>query len=94
LDDLNPSPQAGLRRPPCRNLKGASVRIRVQDAADIDGLVAFFEERDYVAEQIGPNRIEVSRPSSVRHDHLQMELDLILRAWQAAHPKARAEFVE
>jgi hypothetical protein len=70
------------------------VRIRVQDAADIDGLVAFLEERDYVAEQIGPNTMEVSRLSSVRHDHIGLELDLFLRAWQKAHPEAHAEFVE
>ena len=70
------------------------MRIRVQDAADIDGLVAFLEQRDYVAEQIGPNTIEVSRLSSVRHDHTQMELDLFLRAWRSAHPAAHAELVE
>jgi hypothetical protein len=70
------------------------VRIRVRDAADIDGLVAFLEARDYVAEPIGPNTIEVSRLSSVRHDHLRMELDLFLRAWHSAHPEAHAELVE
>ena len=70
------------------------MRIRVQDAADIDGLVAFLEERDYVVEQIGPNTIEVSRLSSVRHDRIRMELDLFLRAWRAAHPEADAELVE
>jgi hypothetical protein len=70
------------------------MRIRVQDAADIDGLVAFFQERDCVAEQIGPNTIEVSRLSSVRHDRTPLELDLFLRAWQEAHPGAWAEFVE
>ena len=41
------------------------MKIRVQDAADLDGLVAFLAERDYVADPIGPNTIEVSRPSSV-----------------------------
>lgn len=70
------------------------MRIRVQDAADLDGLVAFLEERDYVAERTGPNTIEVSRLSSVRHDHVRMELDLILEAWHLAHPEAQAEFVE
>ena len=44
------------------------MKIRVQDAADIDGLVAFFEERDCVTEQIGPNTIEVSRLSSIRRN--------------------------
>jgi hypothetical protein len=70
------------------------MRIRIQEAADLPHLVAFLEERDYVAEQVAPNTIEVSRLSSVRHNHVRMELDLHLRAWHAAHPEAHAEFVE
>jgi hypothetical protein len=70
------------------------MRIRVHEAADLDSLVAFLEERDYVAEQVGPNTVEVSRLSSVRHDHVRMELDLFLQAWHAAHPEAQAELVE
>jgi hypothetical protein len=70
------------------------VRIRVQDAADLNGLVAFLKERDYVAVQVGPNTIEVSRLSSVRHDHVRVELDLFLKAWHVANPAAHAEFVE
>jgi hypothetical protein len=69
------------------------MRIRVQDASDLAGLVAFLKERDYVADEVGPNTVEVSRLSSVRHDHVRMELDLFLQAWHAAHPEARAEFV-
>ena len=74
--------------------KAQPVKIRVQDAADLDGLVAFLAERDYVADRIGPNTIEVSRPSSVRHDHVRMELELYLAAWHASHPEAAAEFIE
>ena len=70
------------------------MKIRVQDSADLNGLIAFLKERDYVAEQVGPNTIEVSRLSSVRHDHVRIELDLFLRAWHTAHPEAHAEFVE
>lgn len=70
------------------------MKIRVHDAADLNGLIAFLEERDYVAEQVGPNTIEVSRLSSVRHNHVRMELDLFLQAWRLTHPDARAEFVE
>ena len=70
------------------------MRIRVHDAADIDRLVAFLEGRECVAEQVGPNTIEVSRLSSVRHDQTRLDLDLLLRAWQEAHPDAWAEFVE
>jgi hypothetical protein len=70
------------------------VKIRVHDAADLNGLIAFLEERDYVAEQVGPNTIEVSRLSSVRHNHVRMELDLFLQAWHEANPEAHAELVE
>jgi hypothetical protein len=70
------------------------VKIRVHDAADLNGLIAFLKQRDYVAEQVGPNTIEVSRLSSVRHDHVRVELELFLRAWHEAHPETHAEFVE
>jgi hypothetical protein len=70
------------------------MKIRVQEASDLAPLVAFLEERDFVADEVGPNTVEVSRLSSVRHDHVRMELDLFLQAWHAAHPEAHAEFVE
>ena len=70
------------------------MKIRVQDAADLHGLISYLKERDYVAQQVGPNTIEVSRLSSVRHDHVRMELDLFLKAWHVAHPQSHAEFVE
>jgi hypothetical protein len=70
------------------------MRIRVQEAADLPGLVAFLREREYVADEIGPNTIEVYRLSSVRHNRVRVELDLYLRAWHAAHTEAKAEFVE
>jgi hypothetical protein len=69
------------------------MKIRVQDAADLDGLVAFLAQRDYVADRIGPNTLEVSRPSSIRHDHVRMELELYLAAWHVFHPDAAAEFI-
>jgi hypothetical protein len=70
------------------------MRIRVKEAADVDGLVAFLKERDFVAEKVGPNTVEVSRLSSVRHDHVRLELEVFLKAWHAAHPDAQAEFIE
>ena len=70
------------------------MRIRVQEAADLPGLVAFLRELEFVADEIGPNTVEVYRLSSVRHNRVRMELDLHLRAWHAAHPEAKAEFVE
>ena len=70
------------------------MRIRVQEAADLIGLIAFLRERAYVAVEIGPNTIEVSRLSSVRHTRVRMELDPHLSDWHAANPEAQAEFVE
>jgi hypothetical protein len=70
------------------------MKIRVSEAADVGGLIAFLQEREYVAEQVGPNTVEVSRPSSLRHDHIRVELEVFLEAWHAARPGAHAEFVE
>jgi hypothetical protein len=70
------------------------MRIRVQEAADLPGLVRFLRERAYVADEVGPNTIEVSRLSSVRHTRVRTELDRHLRAWHEANPAAQAEFVE
>jgi hypothetical protein len=70
------------------------MRIRVHQATELNSLVTFLSDRDFVVELVGPNTIEVSRPSSVRHDHIRMELDLFLAAWHATHPEAHAEFVE
>jgi hypothetical protein len=70
------------------------MRIRVQEAADLPGLVAFLRGRAYVADEVGPNTIEVSRLSSVRHTRARRELDRHLSAWHKANPEAQAEFVE
>ncbi|HMJ01258.1 MAG TPA: hypothetical protein VK488_15620 [Gaiellaceae bacterium] len=70
------------------------MKIRVQDVSDLAGLVDFLQRRDFVAEGVGPNTIEVSRLSSVRHDLIRLELDIFLEAWHLAHPEAHAEFVE
>ena len=70
------------------------MKIRVQDVSDLAGLVDFLQRRDFVAVGVGPNTIEVSRLSSVRHDLIRLELDNFLEAWHLAHPEAHAEFVE
>ena len=70
------------------------MKIRVQDASDLADLVDFLQQRDYVAQAVGPNTIEVSRLASVRHDLSRLELDLFLDAWRAAHPEAQATLVE
>jgi hypothetical protein len=70
------------------------MRIRVHNAADLPDLVAFLEERECVAEPVGPNTIEASQIASLRHNHVRMEFDLHLQAWLAAHPESQAEILD
>jgi hypothetical protein len=70
------------------------MKIRVHDGSDLPGLRAFLKAHEYIAEQIGPNTVEVSRLSSTRSDLMVAELELHLQAWHAAHPEARAELIE
>jgi len=70
------------------------MKIRIHDASDLAGLVDFLQRRDYVVLTVGPNTIEVSRLSSVRHDLDRPELDLFLEVWQEANPEAQARVVE
>ena len=70
------------------------MKIRVHDASDLADLVSFLEERDCIAERVGPNIVDVAPLASVRHNHVRLELDLFLEAWHAAHPEARAELVD
>lgn len=91
----DPPTQGEIGGPRCRyRASDLRMRIRVREAADVGGLIAFLREREYVAEQVGPNTVEVSRPSSVRHDHIRVELEVFLEAWHAARPGAHAELVE
>jgi hypothetical protein len=64
------------------------VKILLSDAAFLDELIGYLAREGCIVEQVGPNLVEVSRLSSVRHDHARMELDLYLEAWRAAHPEA------
>jgi hypothetical protein len=71
-----------------------AVKILLSDAAFLDELVAYLVREGCIVEQIGPNLVEVSRLSSVRHDQARMELDLYLQAWRAARPDAYVRLLE
>lgn len=71
-----------------------AVKIMLNDTALFEDLVAYLVAEGCVVEQIGPNLIEVSRLSSVRHDQVRLELDLFLQAWRAAHPDADVKLVD
>jgi hypothetical protein len=70
------------------------VKILLSDAVFLDELVAYLVREGCIVEQVGPNLVEVSRLSSVRHDQARMELDLYLQAWRAAHPDADVRLLE
>ena len=70
------------------------MKILLSDAAFLNELVAYLVREGCIVEQIGPNLVEVSRLSSVRHDQARLELDLFLEAWRAARPDADVRLLE
>ena len=70
------------------------MKILLSDAAFLGELIAYLECEGCIVQQVGPNLVEVSRLSSVRHDHARMELDLYLQAWRAARPEADVRLLE
>jgi hypothetical protein len=70
------------------------MKILLSDAALLGELIAYLEGEGCIVQQVGPNLVEVSRLSSVRHDHARMELDLYLQAWRAAHPEGDVRLLD
>lgn len=61
------------------------MRIRITDPSLIPDLVAFLRDRlDAVVEQIDERELEVNLIGSYGGDAMQMELELRIRAWEAA----------
>lgn len=70
------------------------MKILLTDSSLLGDLVEYLAAEGCIVEQVGPNLVEVSRLSSVRHDHARLELDLYLRAWQEAHPEAEVRILD
>lgn len=71
-----------------------AVKILLSDAAYLDELIAYLFSVGCIVEQVGPNLVEVSRLSSVRHDQARIEINLFLQAWQASHPEAQVRLLD
>ena len=71
-----------------------AVKILLSDADYLDDLIAYLFTVGCIVEQIGPNLVEVSRLSSVRHDQARMEIDLFLQAWKASHPEVALRLLD
>lgn len=62
------------------------MRIRLSSPDLLDELLAFLAlDPDAVFEQLSDDEVEVQLVGSYNEDALRMELDLRLRAWEAAH---------
>jgi hypothetical protein len=61
------------------------MRIRITDPSLIPDLVAFLRDRlDAVVEPVGDREVEVNLIGSYGADAMRMELELRIRAWEAA----------
>ena len=70
------------------------MKILLSDAAYLDELIAYLVTQDCIVEQVGPNLVEVSRLSSVRHDQARPELEQFLQAWKAARPDVHVRMLD
>ncbi len=70
------------------------MKILLTDAAFLNELIAYLVGEGCVVEQVGPNLVEVSRLSSVRHDQARLDLDLFLQAWKSSHPEADVRLLD
>jgi hypothetical protein len=70
------------------------VRLRLSDQELVDDLLDFLGRRECPGERIeGTKLLEVALPHALHEKQAQMELDLLLRVWQAIHPGIRIDVV-
>jgi hypothetical protein len=73
------------------------MRIRVSDPALLPELVEFLERREYMAaitRQVGDDELIVSLLGSYSADAMQMQLTLIIRAWEASRSGRAVEILD
>jgi hypothetical protein len=73
------------------------MRIRVSDPALLPELVEFLERREYMAaitEQVGDDELMVSLLGSYSADTMQMQLTLIIRAWESGRSGRAVEILD
>ena len=65
------------------------MRVQINNEQYLGDLIAFLERADYLTRRVGERELLVAPvPRSLRLDQLRLDLDLQLRAWEAAHPGA------
>ena len=69
----------------------AAMKVQLSNEAYLGELIAFLDRAGYRSQRVGAGEILVSHnPTSKRLEELRLDLDLQLRAWEFAHPEARA----
>ncbi len=68
------------------------MRVRISDERYLGDLIAFLERAGYMVQRESTDELMASPvPRSVRLERLILDLDLHLRAWEAAHPGITAD---
>jgi hypothetical protein len=73
------------------------VRVRVSDPVLLPELVEFLERREYMAavtEQVGDDELLVSLLGSFSADVMQMQLTLIIGAWESGRSGRAVEILD
>jgi hypothetical protein len=70
------------------------MRIQLSDPAYTEDLTDFLAGEGCLVERVGEDEVEASVLGSLHHDRLELELGLLLVAWEAGHTNdARAYLV-
>ena len=79
-----------MRRPRLRHMQ-----IYVSDPDLVPSLLGFLRERVHViADQLGPNEIEVSLLGSMNSAKRRLEVDLMLQLWHATNEHAETRILD
>jgi len=71
------------------------MQIHVSDPDLVPSLLGFLRERVHViADQLGPNEIEVSLLGSMNTAKRRLELDLMLQLWRASNENAETRILD
>ncbi len=71
------------------------MRVHLSDPQLVPSLLAFLHERVHVmAEQVGPQEIEVSQLGSANAARRRLEVDLLLQLWRATHDQVETRVLD
>jgi hypothetical protein len=71
------------------------MQIHVSDHTLVPNLLAFLRERVHViADQTGPNEVEVSLLGSMNTAKRRIELDLMLQLWRTTHEDVETRILD